>query len=177
LLGVNDVSCSDVIIWSPLSYLVGEGQLAAVNMSSAQRVQWLIRVLCVLGICVAGYLAWTHLTGTDPYCGIAHNCADVQNSSYSEVAGIPVAIIGLVGYAVLLALNLLRGHTDREVEFYLPVLGFGVALIGVLYSAYLTYLEAFVIHAWCYWCVASAAIITAVWVLSVYDLWKAFAAE
>jgi uncharacterized membrane protein len=146
-------------------------------VSSNQRVQWLIRALCVLGIFVSGYLTWTHLADSDPYCGASHSCADVQNSPYSEVAGIPVSIIGLTGYVVLLALSLLRGRADPEIDFYLPVLSFGVALIGVLYSAYLTYLEAVVIQAWCYWCVASAIIITAIWVLTIYDLLQAWTAE
>ena len=154
-----------------------EMQTAARLMGSDHRVQWIIRVLCVLGIGVAGYLTWTHLADTNLYCGGAHGCADVQNSPYSEVFGIPISVIGLLGYVVLLVLSLLRGHVDPEVEFYLPVLSFGTALIGVLYSAYLTYLEAFVIHAWCYWCVTSALIITAIWVLTIVDLWKVWTAE
>lgn len=144
-------------------------------MNLVQRVQWMIRILCILGIGVAGYLTWTHLAGTDPYCGSTHSCADVQNSSYSEVAGIPVSVIGLMGYLVLLTLSLLRGRISAEIGFYLPVLSFGAALVGVLYSAYLTYLEAFVIRAWCYWCLTSAVIIAAIWVLSIFDLRRAWA--
>jgi len=146
----------------------------ALKTGSVQRVQWAIRVLCILGIGVAGYLTWTHLVGTDPYCGGAHGCADVQNSSYSKVGGIPVSVIGLAGYLVLMTLSVLHGRVNSEVRFFLPVLSFGAALIGVLYSAYLTYLEAYVILAWCYWCVASAAIITAVWILSILDLRRAW---
>jgi uncharacterized membrane protein len=149
----------------------------ALRVSSVQWLQWTIRVLCVLGVGVAGYLTWTHLVGTDPYCGATHSCADVQNSPYSEVAGIPVSVIGLAGYVVLLTLSVLRGRVDAEVQFYLPVLSFGAALIGVLYSAYLTYLEAYVILAWCYWCVTSALIILAVWVLSIVDLRRAWVEE
>jgi uncharacterized membrane protein len=144
-------------------------------MNLVQRVQWMVRVLCILGIGVAGYLTWTHLADTDPYCGSTHSCADVQDSPYSEVVGIPVSVIGLVGYLVLLTLSLLRGRISEEIEFYLPVLSFGAALVGVLYSAYLTYLEAFVIHAWCYWCLASAVIIAVIWIFSVFDLRRAWA--
>jgi len=144
------------------------------KMGSVQRVQWAIRVLCILGIGVAGYLTWTHLAGTDPYCGGAHGCTDVQNSPYSEVAGIPVSVVGLAGYVVLMVLSMLRGRVNAKVGFFLPVLSFGAALIGVLYSAYLTYLEAYVILAWCYWCLTSAAIITAVWILSIFDLRRAW---
>jgi len=146
-------------------------------MDAMQRVQWLIRILCVLGLGVSGYLTWTHLAGTDPYCGSAHGCSDVQNSPYSEVVGIPVSVIGLIGYVVLLTLSLLRGRLGPDVEIYVPVLSFGAALIGVIYSGYLTYLEVSVIGAWCYWCVTSAVIITAIWVLSIFDLWKTWAGE
>ena len=143
--------------------------------SSSHRTQRLITVLCVFGIGVAGYLTWTHLIDADPYCGGAHGCADVQSSPYSRVAGIPVSAIGLIGYLLLLTLSLLRGRLNAEIDFFLPVLSFGAALIGVLYSVYLTYLEAFVILAWCYWCVTSAVIIAAVWILSVVDLRRAWA--
>lgn len=146
-------------------------------MDVMQRVQWLIRILCVFGLGVSGYLTWTHLAGTDPYCGSTHSCADVQNSPYSEVAGIPVSVIGLVGYMVLLMLSLLRGRLGPDIEIYLPILSFGAALIGVMYSGYLTYLEASVIGAWCYWCVTSAVIITAIWILTIFDLWKTWAGE
>ena len=142
----------------------------ALQLNRAQRTQWIIRALCLLGIFVAGYLTWSYLAGTDPYCGSSESCADVQNSSYADVAGIPVPVIGLVGYAVLLGLSLLRGRVSAELDFYLPVLSFGAALVGVLYSAYLTYVEAYVLLAWCYWCVASAVIITAIWVLTIVDL-------
>jgi uncharacterized membrane protein len=145
------------------------------QMSSAQRLQWLLRLLCVAGIAVASYLTWTHLAGTEPYCGSSRSCADVQNSRYAEIGGIPVAAIGLAGYVAILTLSLLRGRVNTEVDFYLPVLRFGAALIGVLYSAYLTYLEAFVILAWCFWCVSSAVIISAIWILSIADLRLAWA--
>ena len=145
------------------------------QMSSIQRAQWLIRLLCILGIGVAGYLTGSHLVDADPYCGGAHGCADVQDSPYSELAGIPVSVIGLAGYLLLLTLSLLRGRLNAEIDIFLPVLSFGAALIGVLYSVYLTYLEAFVILAWCYWCVTSAVIIAAVWILSVVDLRRAWA--
>lgn len=144
------------------------------KMGPDQRVQWAIRVLCLLGVGVAGYLTWTHFVGTDPYCAGTHGCADVQNSPYSKVAGIPVSVVGLAGYLVLMTLSVLRGRVNAEVGFFLPVLSFGAALIGVLYSAYLTYLEAYVILAWCYWCLTSAAIIAAVWLLSIFDLRRAW---
>jgi uncharacterized membrane protein len=153
----------------------GPVRVAILRLSSGPRVLWVVRVLCILGIGVAGYLTWTYLDGTEPYCGGAHGCAGVQNSPYAQVAGIPVPLIGLAGYLVLLVLSLLRAFVSEEIAFYLPLLSFGAALIGVLYSAYLTYLEAFVIRAWCYWCVTSAVIITAIWGFSILDLRRAWA--
>lgn len=148
-----------------------------IQLRSLNRLQWLVRVLCVVGIGVAGYLTWTHVVDAKPYCVGASGCADVQDSPYSEVAGVPVSLIGLVGYVVMLTLSLLQGRVGGEVGFFLPVLSFGAALIGVLYSGYLTYLEAFVIRAWCYWCVTSAVIIAALWVLTLIDLRSAWIEE
>ena len=143
-------------------------------MSRVQRPLWITRLLCVLGIGVAGYLAWTYVRGAEPYCGDTGSCSAVQNSPYANLAGIPVPVIGLAGYVALLGLNLLRGRAGDDLGFYLPVLSFGGALVGFIYSAYLTYLEAMVIRAWCYWCVASAVIMTALLILSVFDLRKAW---
>jgi len=142
-----------------------------------KRIYWATRVLCVLGIGVAGYLASVYLAEAEPYCVGSGGCTTVQDSIYADLGGIPVPVIGLAGYAFLLALSVLRGRVSRDLEFYLPVLGFGAALIGVLYSAYLTYLEAFVIRTWCYWCVASAVIMAAIWLLSVFDLRRAWVAD
>jgi uncharacterized membrane protein len=139
-------------------------------MSSVQRPLWITRVLCVLGIGVAGYLAWTYVGGSEPYCGGTGSCSAVQNSRYANLAGIPVPVIGLAGYLILLGLSLLRDRVSEDLAFYLPVLNFGAVLVGFIYSAYLTYLEAMVIRAWCYWCVASAVIMTVLLILSVFDL-------
>jgi uncharacterized membrane protein len=108
--------------------------------------------LAVVGLLISAYLTWVHYAGVAPVCvGGSGGCATVQTSSYATIFGVPVAVIGLVGYTGLLLSASLRG----EVGVYL---GFLVALVGTLFSAYLTYLEVFVIHAICEWCVASAAL-------------------
>ncbi|RMF29493.1 MAG: vitamin K epoxide reductase family protein [Chloroflexi bacterium] len=136
--------------------------------------RWGIPLLSLIGIGVSGYLTWSHLAGQSPYCGSYHGCETVQSSPYAEVGGVPVAAVGLLGYLILLGLSLLRGRVRGEMAFYLPVALFGVALIGFLYSLYLTYLEAFVIRAWCFWCVTSALVITAIFTLTVLDLGRAW---
>jgi uncharacterized membrane protein len=131
---------------------------------------WLMRLLALAGLGVSGYLTWTHLTNHAIACGGSQDCDVVQQSVYSTVLGIPVALLGVLAYATLLALLLLRGRLPEEWDAYIPLAVFGISLIGVLYSAYLTYLELYVIYAICRWCASSAVIITAIFFLSLPDL-------
>jgi uncharacterized membrane protein len=109
-------------------------------------------MLAALGLFISAYLTWVHFARVAPACvGGSGGCETVQSSRYAEILGAPVSAVGLVGYSALLISAVLGG----EVGVYL---GFLIALVGALFSAYLTYLEVFVIHAWCQWCVASAAI-------------------
>jgi len=111
--------------------------------------------LAVVGLLISAYLSWVHLAGAEPVCGLeGGGCRAVQASRYATIPSVPVAALGLAGYAGLLLAALLRG----EVGAYLGLL---VALVGTLFSAYLTYLEVFVIGAVCQWCVASATIMAA----------------
>jgi uncharacterized membrane protein len=117
-------------------------------------------VVAVAGLGVAGYLTAVRASGEDPACVIGGGCHTVQNSEYSELAGIPVAVLGLLAYAALLAAALLPGPLGRA-------LGLFTAVVGVGFSAYLTYLELFVIDAICAWCVASAILILIALVLTI----------
>jgi uncharacterized membrane protein len=119
-------------------------------------------VLAVLGLGVAGYLTYVHYAGITPVCNIAHGCAKVQSSQYAELAGVPVALLGLLGYTGILAALLIPGETARLAAALLAVVGFG-------FSAYLTYRELFTIDAICQWCVASAVLMTA---LAVVTVWR-----
>lgn len=111
--------------------------------------------LAVAGLLISAYLTWAHLADLTPVCGLgSHGCQTVQSSRYATILSVPVAMMGLAGYASLLLAAMLRG----EAGAYLGLL---VALVGTLFSAYLTYLEVFVIGAICQWCVASAAIMAA----------------
>ncbi|MEA2347213.1 MAG: hypothetical protein QOG62_1000 [Thermoleophilaceae bacterium] len=110
--------------------------------------------LALLGVAIAGYLTWVHYAGLSPVCvGGSHGCETVQSSDYAELAGVPVALLGLVGYLAILATTFLEGYTWRAVG---AVLG----LAGTAFSLYLTYLELFQIHAICQWCVGSAIVMT-----------------
>src|SRR3989442_5411214 len=126
-----------------------------------------IALLALVGLFVALYL-WLYkigLIGT-LQCGIGA-CEQVQASRYAELLGVPVAFYGVVGYAALLAVALLglrpRFLAERRVTLALALL----SSVGLLFTLYLTYLELFVIHALCRWCVGSAVIVTAGWLLAL----------
>jgi uncharacterized membrane protein len=111
-------------------------------------------VLAVVGIGLATYLTIIHYAGINPACTAGESCLKVQTSVWSKVAGVPVALLGLIGYiGIFLSLVV----PDRE-EARLATLG--LTLIGVGFSAYLTYRELFSIHAICEWCVSSAIVLT-----------------
>ncbi len=110
--------------------------------------------VAAFGIGVATYIAIAEADGGAPAClAGSSGCETVSNSPYSELAGINVAVIGIVGYVLLLATAILRGDGARMGGFALALTGFG-------FSVYLTYLELFVIDAICQWCLVSAALMT-----------------
>ena len=111
--------------------------------------------LAVLGLAISIYLTWVHYADIEPVCtGISH-CEKVQTSDYAELAGIPVAVLGIAGYASILASLWMR----VEVTVLL-------AYVAALFSGYLTWAELFKIDAICQWCVASALATLAIAVLA-----------
>jgi uncharacterized membrane protein len=135
-------------------------------VSGDRRLAAVIAGLCVAGLGIAGYLTYVHYAGLHPVCVASGGCETVQSSSYAKLAGIPVPLLGLIGYAAILASLLWRGDTGRLATA-------GLALVGFGFSLYLTYLELFVIEAICQWCVASAVLMTALAALAVWRLLRA----
>jgi uncharacterized membrane protein len=120
-------------------------------------------VLATVGLGVASYLTYVHYAGIKPACTAGESCTKVQTSIYSELAGVPVALLGLIGYVAILASLLApSGEASRFVTVALTLGGLG-------FSAYLTYRELFSIHAICEWCVSSAVIMT---MLTYLALWR-----
>ena len=137
-------------------------------------VDWLRRVslgLSLLGMLVSGYLTWVKFSHTQALCTGVGGCEAVNNSAYSEIHGIPVAALGLGAY-LLMALILAFESRGPGWEEYGRLAVFGLALTGTLYSAYLTYVELFVIFAVCPYCVTSALIVTGILILSVLRLMR-----
>lgn len=132
-----------------------------------------IAVLSLLGIFVALYLSMYKWGMMGPIqCSIG-GCETVQNSPWSVLFGQPVAVWGLGAYITLLVISVLGLQPRFACERWVALALFGISGVGVLFSAYLTYLEAAVIHAWCQWCVISAILITLIFLLSVPGLKRA----
>jgi uncharacterized membrane protein len=118
-------------------------------------------VLAVIGLGVASYLTYIHYADINPVC-TSSSCLKVQTSVYSKLAGVPVAVLGLIGYvAILGSLLIPESETSRLATLMFALAGFG-------FSAYLTYRELFSIHAVCEWCASSAVIMTILMCLSVW---------
>lgn len=118
-----------------------------------------IGAVAVAGLAVSGYLTAVRAAGEDAACVVGGGCQTVQESEYSELAGIPVAVLGLLAYGALLVAALLPGPLGRA-------LGLFTALVGVGFSAWLTYAELVLIEAVCAWCVTSAVLITLALILT-----------
>jgi uncharacterized membrane protein len=123
--------------------------------------------LAVVGLLIAGYLTWTRLSGGLPVCGPLHGCETVALSSYSEIVGIPVAILG-AGFSLVLVFLALAWWRRADRRALLGLYGLG--LLGVLFVIYLTYLELFVIGAVCVWCATYAVMVVAGWITAALSL-------
>lgn len=118
--------------------------------------------LTLVGLGVATYLTVVHYAGIKPLCGRSGGCEIVQTSKYSKVAGVPVALIGLIGYVLILGSLLAPEREDSRLATAVLALG------GFGFSGYLTYRELYSIHHICPWCVSSAVILTVLLPLAVW---------
>ena len=128
------------------------------------RILSAIALLAVAGAAVSSVSLYHHYnTSPSSFCdfGATFNCDMVNRSIYSAVFGIPVALIGILGYGVLLVLAALY-RAKIEVSMMLLVVSLG----GLGFALYLTYIEAFVLVVWCILCLSSLALIAAITVLS-----------
>jgi uncharacterized membrane protein len=127
--------------------------------------------LALLGLLLSLYLTLYKLGYMAPLvCGSGGACERVQLGRWGELLGLPVAAYGVGGYLALLVVAL-AGLQPRWLSHPGPTRWLvGLSALGVLFTAYLKYLELFVIHAVCRWCVVSAVIITGILVVSVVGL-------
>ncbi len=130
-----------------------------------------VAVLSLIGIFVSGYLALYKFGFLGALqCGAAGGCEVVQASEYAVFLGLPVALWGMGAYVLLLALALAGLQPRWAGERWLALALFGVAAVGVLVSAVLTYISASVIGAFCQWCLISAVLVTLIFLFSLPGL-------
>jgi uncharacterized membrane protein len=132
-------------------------------------IWWLAVVCAVIGLADSIYLTWLKLTGELAACGGIGDCESVNASIYSQINGIPIALLGAVAYALILLFLFLESRDDF-IGDWSPTLVFGLSLTGTLYSIYLTYIEIAVLKAICPYCVVSAVAILIIFVISIARL-------
>jgi uncharacterized membrane protein len=127
----------------------------------------LILALSLIGILIAGYLAFVEVNQVEAVCGPVGDCNTVQQSSYATLFGIlPVGVLGILGYIAII-ITWLAGRLELEGWDRITRLALWIiTLAGTLFSIYLTFLEPFVIGASCMWCLSSAVIMTVLFILS-----------
>ncbi len=130
---------------------------------------WVTFVLACLGLLDSTYLLIYKLTNNPTMCLGAGGCHNVNFSPYAEIGGIPVSVFGMAAYIVIAGILLLEPRLKIAQENG-SLAVFGISLAGVAFTAYLTWLEIYVIHAICPFCVASAVIISLIFILAIIRL-------
>ncbi len=141
-------------------------------LTLSEKLRRLSIALVAVGLLDSVYLTWIKLAHATAACAGIGDCEAVNSSIYSEIAGVPIALLGAGAYLVMLALLLLESRGGFWAENG-PLGVFGLSLVGVLYSAYLTYIEVAVLYAICPFCVISAIVLVALLGVSVVRLWHA----
>jgi uncharacterized membrane protein len=146
----------------------GAAAVNKVRWLPAAITNWALPILAVIGLGVSAYMAYVETQEVAAFCGPIGDCNAVQTSEYASLFGIlPIGILGLIGYGVILALWAWPRLRQDDLAKAAPKLLFGLAVAGVLFSIYLTYLEPFVIGAVCMWCLSSAVIMTLLLLVTV----------
>jgi len=134
-----------------------------------KRLKQIITALAIIGLLVSIYMTIFKLTDNEAMCIGSGGCSVVNSSRYSEVNGIPVAVLGVIGYAAILALLFLEQRPGFFQENGTMML-FGVTLTGFLFTLYLIYVEVALIKAYCPFCITSQAVMTLIFIHSVIRL-------
>ena len=130
-------------------------------------LRWAVAALALIGAGIAGYLTYTHFKGSPPVC-LTSGCEVVQNSRWSKLFGIPVALLGLLSYLSIVASTLIRHPLAKQ-------LGVMIALVALGFNAYLFYIQAHEIGRYCTWCVSNEIVslllapVAIAWLLSSGD--------
>jgi uncharacterized membrane protein len=121
--------------------------------------------LALAGAGIAAYLTWVHYHPGALVCLSGGGCETVQKSRYSELAGLPVALLGLVAYVLLGASAAFRGLAVAAAAA-------AVAIAGLVFALWLVYVQGAILHAWCNWCLASDVVLTLLTIACVVRVWR-----
>ncbi len=142
------------------------GLSASVSTSPPDRpaghpAAWAVPLLSLIGLGVAGYLAYVETQQVQAVCGPVGDCNSVQQSEYARLFGLlPIGVLGVIGYLAILATWAIHRFNAEPLGRWAGLAAWAMAAGGVLFSIYLTFLEPFVIGASCAWCLSSAVIMT-----------------
>ena len=141
-------------------------------MKSDRNLRIVTIILAIIGLADSIYLTAIKITNTTAYClpGLG-DCETVNTSRFSEIFGVPIALLGAFAYAMILLIH----YLENKNTFFTAnggLLIFGISLVGVLYSAYLTYVEIAVIHAICPYCVISAVVLLGIFAISMIRIFR-----
>lgn len=141
---------------------------------SERYLRWTVAVLSLVGAGIAGYLTYTHFRGFAPVC-LTSGCEIVQNSRWSELLGVPVALLGLLTYLSIFATTVVRHPLAKQA-------GVMIALVALGFNAYLLYIQEHEIGRYCTWCVSNEIVsailapVAVAWLLVSSDRGKSGAA-
>jgi len=135
-----------------------------------KKLFWLSIFLTALGILVSIYMTVYKLTSNNAMCMGSGDCSTVNSSPYSEIYGIPVAFVGVLGYGAIFALLLIKNRAGRFIEQNSLLATFGLSITGFVFTLYLVYLEFFILKAFCPFCVTSQITMTLLFVVTIIRL-------
>ncbi|HRQ24123.1 MAG TPA: vitamin K epoxide reductase family protein [Anaerolineales bacterium] len=154
------------VIWAVIEFRKQEKKRS--KSKAAIKWGWDIPVLCLMGLVVAGYLAYVETAHVTAVCGPVGDCNTVQQSAYARLFGVlPIGVLGVIGYLAIAAAWLVARYAKDNVSNWAAVALLVFSGGGTLFSIYLTYLEPFVIGATCAWCITSAILITIIMLVSL----------
>ena len=129
-------------------------------------------ILGLGGTGISGYLTYGYLANASIGCPFNAHCDLVQASPYAYMWGFPVPLLGLLMYGALTLMGFFLFLRKPEWENILGLVIYGISLAGVIFTLYLYYLEIFVLHAFCSWCIGSSIVILFIFILSLEYLNK-----
>ena len=134
-----------------------------------KRLRQITIALTIIGLLVSIYMTFYKVTNNETMCIGSSGCSEVNASRYSEVNGIPVAVLGVAGYTAILALLFLEQRPGLFQQNG-SMMFFGVSLLGFLFTLYLIYIEVALIKAYCPFCLTSQAVMIVIFIISVIRL-------